>query len=105
MVSVSFDGSVRLWDLHTMQCKSIWDEQQNKKLTETEGILMSVAWIPTKEPEKNLIAIGTAAGIIKLVDLDRNRVTWKDELSKDQSAFDIDCNSSGLIAISIHKTV
>ena len=50
---------------------------------------MSIAWLATKEPEQNFIAIGTAAGHVKILDLERNRVIWKDDLVKDQSVFDI----------------
>ncbi len=43
--------------------------------------------------------IGTQSGRVKLIDLEKNRVIWKEDVAKDESIFDLDWSSNGILAI------
>jgi len=47
---------------------------------------------------KNLIVLGTQQGRVKLVDLEKNRVIWREDVVSD-CIFDLDWNSNGILAI------
>jgi hypothetical protein len=53
----------------------------------------------------NQVIVGTSSGLIKLIDVDKNRVLWKDELAKNETIFDLDISDRGMLAITLHKTV
>jgi outer membrane protein assembly factor BamB len=85
-----------------MALKSIWEDKQASK---EERILQSVAWLPHTMTDQNQVIVGTSSGRIKLIDVDKNRVLWKDDLSKNETIFDLDINEKGILAISLLKTV
>jgi hypothetical protein len=74
-------------------------------VSKSEKVLQSVAWIPSQTREQNHVVVGTSSGRIKLIDVYKNRVLWKDDISKEETIFDIDINEKGLLAISLLKTV
>lgn len=43
--------------------------------------------------------IGTAAGRIKLVDIEKNRVIWKEDLGDKNVLYDVDWGQNGMLAI------
>ena len=78
MASGGFDGTLRKWDLKNMQMESMF-EDRGKEGKET--VIQAIAWckmIPPKgkpaDSYEHLIIIGTSAGTLKLIDLNRNRV-------------------------------
>lgn len=49
--------------------------------------------------------VGTSGGVVKMIDVDSNRILWKDELHRNEIIFDLDVNSTGVIAISLRATI
>ena len=75
MASVGYDGSLRQWNLKNMQMETHFEDRNAQK---EDSIIQCIAWctIPITKDENysNLIAMGTQGGLVKLVDLVRNRV-------------------------------
>ena len=73
--SVGYDGSLRLWNLRNMELESQFED---RKATEMDSVIQTIAWckIPKRKNKdySNLLAMGTRGGLVKLVDLHRNRV-------------------------------
>lgn len=84
-----------------MSMKSIWEDKS--AVSREEKTLQAVAWLPNVAG--NQVIVGTSSGLIKLIDVDKNRVLWKDELAKNETIFDLDISDRGMLAITLHKTV
>lgn len=102
MASCSFDGSLRVWDLRSNSLKAMFEDRNAQARDKT---LQCIAWYnPAKvssdlDPCRNLIVIGTAAGRIKLVDIEKNRVIWKEDLGDKNVLYDVDWGQNGMLAI------
>lgn len=51
------------------------------------------------DPCKNLCLLGTVAGRIKLVDVDKNRVVWKEDFGDKNTVYDTDWSRDGILAV------
>lgn len=73
-----------------------------------DGIIQCLAW-PSKiskslnvstdliNDDTKLVVIGTSSGSIKLIDLKKNKVVWKENIGS--LIFDLDWNEKGVLAI------
>mmetsp|Transcript_7424 Transcript_7424/g.10536 ORF Transcript_7424/g.10536 Transcript_7424/m.10536 type:complete len:80 (+) Transcript_7424:797-1036(+) len=78
MASAGFDGTIRKWNLKNMQMEHLFEDRKAQGL---DTIIQSLTWcksVPprgqSKDAYDNLVVIGTSAGIVKLIDLARNKV-------------------------------
>lgn len=101
MGSVAFDGSLRVWDLRSNSLKSMFEDRtaQGK-----DKILNCLSWynaakISNEDPNRNLAVVGTAAGRIKLVDIEKNRIMWKEEYGDKNVVYDVDWSANGVLAV------
>ena len=106
MGSVGFDGTLRKWDLKKMQMELLF---QDRNSTGRDAVIQSIAWCRRPPPKgkpadffDNLVVIGTSSGLIKLVDLQRNKILFQFALpkgDKNNTIFALDWNNDGLLAI------
>lgn len=101
MGSVSFDGSLRIWDLRNNSLKSMFEDRQ---AVEKDKVLQCLCWynntkFSSEDPSRNLVVIGTSSGKIKCVDIEKNRVMWKEEFGEKQVIYDCDWSPSGILAV------
>ncbi len=90
--SVSFDGSLRVWNLQTNRLAKIFED---KAASANDRMINTLSWynaakIKENDPCRNLCVLGTVAGRIKLVDVDKNRVVWKEDFGEKHTIFDSD---------------
>ena len=100
MASVGFDNSVRLWDLTSISVTNVFEDKGAK--TESEGQINSLSWHPDTKDE--VVCIGTVTGLLKVIDLKKNRVLVISEVSN-QAIFEVDWNSNGIVACSENGSV
>ena len=80
--SVSFDGSLRMWDLRSNSLKSMFEDRlsnEDDKILQGLAFYNSSKQIQNEDPCRNLCMVCTAAGKLKLVDVEKNRIVWKEE--------------------------
>ena len=53
--------------------------------------------LQTDDPCRNLVMVATAAGKLKLIDVEKNRVIWKEEFAN-QHFYNVDWSVNGFLA-------
>ena len=116
MGTVSFDGSLRTWDLKTMKLDQIFTDRSVKG--DRDRILQCLAWYPHKTTEEmnasltigateddpdlqargKIACIGTSGGFVKLVDLNKNKVLWRQEYNG-SCVYGLDWAANGQLAV------
>lgn len=73
MASVGHDGSLRIWDLNTMQVINVIEDKQSKD--QNDKLINSIAWqYNPRKPQEELLCFCTSAGYVKLVDIKKNKI-------------------------------
>lgn len=86
---------------------------EDKQATGLDKLIQAVAWPQIRSKSNNddtselitsntkLVAIGTSKGIVKLIDLKKNKVIWKASLN--HIILDLDFNSQNMLAVATHN--
>ncbi len=94
MATVGYDNSIRLWDMSTMNVINIIEDKQSKN--DKDGQINALAWEKVQAKKKEeVLAIGTSAGLVKIIDTKKNKVLHRLQISEMQ-IFDADWNLSGI---------
>ena len=103
MASVGFDGSLRKWNLKNVQMEYLFED---RNATGADTIIQSVAWCTVTPPKgkprdaySHLVVVGTSAGRVKLIDLNRNKVISQFSVPDQANIFDLSWNSEGYLAV------
>lgn len=76
---------------------------EDRQATEKEdNTIQCLAWyncmkFQDEDPCRNLVVIGTQAGKLKLVDIEKNRVVWKEDLGERNVIYDTDWGKNGVL--------
>ena len=69
--SVSFDGTIRLWDANSMKLKSVIDTRHNSPIKKgCKNIIYCISWHPTESK----FAISTSLGYIMVYDANKGKL-------------------------------
>jgi len=68
---------------------------EDKLATGIDGIIQCLAW---PNSTKDVVMIGTTKGTLKLIDLKKNKIIWKEE-NLGGLILDLDFNSNGVLAM------
>jgi WD40 repeat protein len=105
--TVSFDGSLRIWDLKSLKLVKGFEDRMAKGL---DGVIQCLTWpsvknegyLPSSEMidnMTNLVVVGTSGGTLKLIDLKKNKVIWIEALGS--LIFDLDWSEKGILAVAL----
>ena len=106
LATVSFDGSLRVWDTRSMKLALHFEDRMAKGI---DAVIQCLAWPPFVpkgwdlsaeeliSQGTSLVMIGTSSGTLKLVDLKKNKVVWKEAIGS--LIFDLDWNCNGVVAV------
>lgn len=77
---------------------------EDKTAQSRDKILQCLAWYNNNKFEdqdncRNLVLIGTAAGKIKLIDIEKNRVLFKEDFGDKNIIYDMDWSVNSYVAI------
>lgn len=102
LASVAFDNSIRVWDLQSNSLKHMFEDRQAKN--EQDKVIMCLSWynsakITDNDPAKKLCLVGTAHGVLKLVDLDKNKIIYKETFSENDTLYSSDWSQQGFIVV------
>lgn len=76
MATVGYDNSVRIWDMNEMNVINIIEDRTSKG--EKDCQINALAWQPIiQTPGEEILVIGTAGGYVKIIDVKRNKVVQK----------------------------
>ena len=99
MASIGYDGSIRVWNVETMQMVNVIEDKASK--VDKDQKINALAWQrEVSAPNEEILCIGTAAGILKMIDVKKNKILLKQEISKGSQIFDIDWSIYGIAVAS-----
>lgn len=88
MITVGFDGIIRMWNSNTMAIGNVIEDKNAKSIKENK--YNCAAFSPNYE---NLVVVGNIVGELKLIDTKKAKVIKTVCISASRQIFDLDWNS------------